>query len=253
MASRVIPSVIHAECPVIYIVVQSVIMLSVVAPRFGYRTLFVAKFLVRCLGLLQLVSSLSPLENELFWGTLNWSWDCFLLPQGSCPPCSQLMCSSFEDDHKYQKSSYLSHSQLPSSSFTSCSQTIRNSSYDQFQYNKLMLTRHYQTVQCWEIAVRNQRPYSRHFIFFITYELAQQPRVLHYSWLEILVREKHSSFLEPLVSYAKNEVLWIHTHIIKVLRQGLMAQWNIVMPNYFWPNKAKIVYQGNFITILSKI
>jgi hypothetical protein len=30
---------------------------------------------------------------------------------------------------------------------------------------------------------------------------------LHYSRLEMLVRDKHSSLLDPVVSYAKNEVL----------------------------------------------
>ncbi len=34
---------------------------------------------------------------------------------------------------------------------------------------------------------------------------------LHYSRLEILIRDKHYSLLDPFVSYAKNEVLRIHT------------------------------------------
>jgi hypothetical protein len=53
----------------------------------------------------------------------------------------------------------------------------------------------------------NLGPYSQQFIFFATYEMAQLARVLHYSWLEMLVREKHSSLLDSLISYAKNKVL----------------------------------------------
>jgi hypothetical protein len=32
--------------------------------------------------------------------------------------------------------------------------------------------------------------------------------VLHYTWLEILAKDKHSSLLAPFVSYDENEVLW---------------------------------------------
>ncbi len=53
--------------------------------------------------------------------------------------------------------------------------------------------------------------------FFITYELAQLARVLHYNRVEVLVRDKHSRLLEPFVSYAKNEVLWIRT-VIRTLK-----------------------------------
>ncbi len=52
-------------------------------------------------------------------------------------------------------------------------------------------------------------PYSQHFIFFVTYELAQLARVLSYSKLEMLVREEQSSLFDSFVSYVKNEVLWI--------------------------------------------
>jgi hypothetical protein len=34
-----------------------------------------------------------------------------------------------------------------------------------------------------------ERPYSQHFIFFVTYESAQQTRVLHYIRLKRLARE----------------------------------------------------------------
>ncbi len=46
--------------------------------------------------------------------------------------------------------------------------------------------------------------------FFVTYESAQYARVLHYSSLEMLVRDKQSSLLDPLVSYKKWIVVNIH-------------------------------------------
>ncbi len=49
--------------------------------------------------------------------------------------------------------------------------------------------------------------YSQHFIFFVTYELAQLVRVLSYSKLEMLVREEHYTLFDSFVSYVKNEVL----------------------------------------------
>jgi hypothetical protein len=49
---------------------------------------------------------------------------------------------------------------------------------------------------------------SQHFIFFTPYEWAQYP-ALHYTMLERLDSYKHSSLLDPSVSYEENEVLWI--------------------------------------------
>ncbi len=46
-----------------------------------------------------------------------------------------------------------------------------------------------------------QGPHSEHFIVLITYELAQQARVLHYNGLERLAEDKHSSLMGPFVSY----------------------------------------------------
>jgi hypothetical protein len=71
-------------------------------------------------------------------------------------------------------------------------------------------------------------PYSKNFIFFVTYKLARGTRVLHYSRLEMVVREKHSSLLDPFVSYAKNKASRIFTQklthdktrAIKVLHWG---------------------------------
>ncbi len=53
--------------------------------------------------------------------------------------------------------------------------------------------------------------WGRIHIFLVTFELAQQDRVLHYNRMEILGRDKYSSLLGPLTSYAKNEVLWLRT------------------------------------------
>ncbi len=44
----------------------------------------------------------------------------------------------------------------------------------------------------------DQGTYSKHFIFFVTYESAQQARVLHNTRLERLANEKHSNFISPI-------------------------------------------------------
>jgi hypothetical protein len=46
-------------------------------------------------------------------------------------------------------------------------------------------------------------PYSQHLIFFASYTWANN-LVLHYTGLERLARDKHSSFLSPFVSYEEN-------------------------------------------------
>ncbi len=51
--------------------------------------------------------------------------------------------------------------------------------------------------------------YSQDFIFFETYEWAQLSSVLHYTRLEKLARNKHSSLLGSFINYEENEVLWI--------------------------------------------
>ncbi len=47
--------------------------------------------------------------------------------------------------------------------------------------------------------------YSKHFIFFMTHERAQYARVLHYSRLERLARDEHSSLLCSFTSYKEND------------------------------------------------
>ncbi len=44
------------------------------------------------------------------------------------------------------------------------------------------------------------------FIFFATYECAQEARVYNYNRLEKLAMDKHSSLLGPLICYDENEV-----------------------------------------------
>jgi hypothetical protein len=52
-----------------------------------------------------------------------------------------------------------------------------------------------------------QVPHSQHFIFFITYQLAQEIIVLHYTMLQRLARDKQTSFLGPIIRKKENEVL----------------------------------------------
>ncbi len=44
-------------------------------------------------------------------------------------------------------------------------------------------------------------PYSQHFTSFVNYEWAQEARVLNYTWLERLSRDKHSSLLGPFIKW----------------------------------------------------
>jgi hypothetical protein len=66
------------------------------------------------------------------------------------------------------------------------------------------------------IILKVQGPYSQHFIFLVTYEWAKQARVLHCSGLESLVRDKHSSLLDPFISYEENEVLCLLVYVFLV-------------------------------------
>jgi hypothetical protein len=52
-------------------------------------------------------------------------------------------------------------------------------------------------------------PYSQHFIFFVSFESAQQARLLYNINLERLASDKQSNLLGQSVSYKENEVLWI--------------------------------------------
>ncbi len=56
---------------------------------------------------------------------------------------------------------------------------------------------------------RNQGLHWQHFILFITYEWIEEAGVLHFTRLESLVRNKHSSLLGSCTSYKDNEVLRI--------------------------------------------
>ncbi len=59
------------------------------------------------------------------------------------------------------------------------------------------------------ISEKGQGLYSQHFIFFVTYELAQWARLLHKNKLERLAGDKHSDLLGFLARCEENEVLWI--------------------------------------------
>jgi hypothetical protein len=48
---------------------------------------------------------------------------------------------------------------------------------------------------------------SQHFIFFLTYKFLNK-LVLHYNRLEMIVKDIHTSLMDPLVSSANSEVLW---------------------------------------------
>ncbi len=64
-------------------------------------------------------------------------------------------------------------------------------------------------MKCCEFVVHSLRLrlYSQHFIFFVTYELAQCDGVLYYTWLERVAWDNHTSALGPFVSCEENEVL----------------------------------------------
>jgi hypothetical protein len=54
-------------------------------------------------------------------------------------------------------------------------------------------------------------------IFFVTYQWAQEARVLQYTRLERQAKGKHSSLLGPIVSYEVDEVLQISAHCLYFL------------------------------------
>ncbi len=67
-----------------------------------------------------------------------------------------------------------------------------------------------ESIDCYEWTGGYPGSYSQHSAFFATYEWAQWARVLlHYNSLERLAREKYSTSLDPFVSYAGNNELWI--------------------------------------------
>jgi hypothetical protein len=45
-----------------------------------------------------------------------------------------------------------------------------------------------------------------HYTSYLTYELAQEAKVLHYTWLKRNAMEKHSSLFGHFVSHKENEV-----------------------------------------------
>jgi hypothetical protein len=55
--------------------------------------------------------------------------------------------------------------------------------------------------------MRTEEPYSQNFIFYATYESAQQARPLHNNKLERLASDKSSNLFGSFVSYEENEVM----------------------------------------------
>jgi hypothetical protein len=92
-------------------------------------TLTEAKFLVRRLSCIKLISSLSPNVKKLFRGILSWAQTLILVLHRPCPSQLRLVSNSFTNDQEYQKTPYLSHPQLKSSSFISHSQMTNNLAY----------------------------------------------------------------------------------------------------------------------------
>ncbi len=78
-------------------------------------------------------------------------------------------------------------------------------------------------------------PIWQHFIFFLTDEQPQWPRVLHYSRQEKITRDKSSSLLCTILSYEENEVLWIRPH-------GSISQNFIFFITYVWAKWARVLH-----------
>ncbi len=55
--------------------------------------------------------------------------------------------------------------------------------------------------------ILSQGPYSQNLPFFLTYKWALYSGVSHYTRLEKLARDEHTSLVYPFVSYVENEVL----------------------------------------------
>jgi len=65
----------------------------------------------------------------------------------------------------------------------------------------------------WLIGIRQK---SQHLIFFVTYKWVQKAKVLYYTWLERLARDKHCSLLGLLVNYEENGML-CNQHLGKLI------------------------------------
>ncbi len=69
----------------------------------------------------------------------------------------------------------------------------------------------------------------------VIYEWAKYARVLHYTRMESLARDKHSSLLGPLLSYEGNEVLWIRS-------QKLYWYCTLIHSFYEWAKYAGVLH-----------
>ncbi len=82
--------------------------------------------------------------------------------------------------------------------------------------------------------IRDQGPYSQHFIFFATYKWAQKAWVLNNTRLEKLASNKHSSLLGQFLSFGENEALSIRD-------DGPYSQHFIFFVTYEWAQKAGVL------------
>ncbi len=76
---------------------------------------------------------------------------------------------------------------------------------------------------------------SQHFILYVTYEWAQETRMLHYIWLGGVAKDKHVSLLGPLVICEENKLLWIQCH-------GFDLQHFIFSVTYEWAQETRMLH-----------
>jgi hypothetical protein len=57
----------------------------------------------------------------------------------------------------------------------------------------------------WKLSLSQ---YSQNFIFFVTYEWAKLIRAIHYTMLEHIFCDKHTTLFRAFVNYKENEALW---------------------------------------------
>jgi hypothetical protein len=67
---------------------------------------------------------------------------------------------------------------------------------------------------------------SQHFIFFVSYEWAQEESVLYYTKLERVARDKHSSLLGQFVSCEEKsaQILFTTLHFLRNLEIGPISK-----------------------------
>ncbi len=100
-----------------------------------------------------------------------------------------------------------------------------------------------------------QVPYSKHFIFFITYKWAQWTIVLHYTMLDRLAKDKQFGLLGLFVSCKENEAPYFieynaHTSIVRTwISQWLLAKkiFLFFKNNFTRINHCKFIHHKNHL------